>query len=321
MTALNVTPAPADDSPHRPVLYEAALTALAIRPDGFCIDATYGRGGHAAGIAERLGAAGRLWLVDRDPDAIGHARARFAADARVTIRHGSFAEIGGWLRARDLLGRVDGLLLDLGVSSPQLDEGRRGFSFLRPGPLDMRMDPETGLSALDWLQQVSVDELVSVLRTYGEERYARRIAAAIVAARERGALPLTTTALADLVAAAVPRREPGKHPATRTFQALRIVVNDELGQLRAVLDAACDWLAPGGRLAVISFHSLEDRAVKQSFRAAAGRRDLPREIPVIPPALQPKLRIIGKPCRAEEAEVRINPRARSATLRTAERLP
>ncbi len=306
---------------HQPVLLAEALEGLKVRSDGFYIDGTFGRGGHAAALRERLGVDGRLWLVDRDPDAEAEARARFGGDSRCRFYRGSFADIGGWLKEAGLEGRVDGILLDLGVSSPQLDRAERGFSFLRDGPLDMRMDPGSGLSAAQWLQQVGESELVRVLRVYGEERFARRIARALMRAREQGAAPATTHELADLVAAAMPAKERHKHPATRTFQAIRIAVNGELDALERFLAGVYDWLAPGGRLAIISFHSLEDRMVKRFIRDAAGRRDLPPEIPVIPEGLRPKMRPIGKAVRAAEQEQQQNPRSRSAVLRIAEKLP
>ncbi|MCC5859192.1 MAG: 16S rRNA (cytosine(1402)-N(4))-methyltransferase RsmH [Ectothiorhodospiraceae bacterium] len=303
------------------MLLAEVLEGLNVRADGFYIDGTFGRGGHAAAIRERLGPEGRLWLVDRDPQAEAVAREHFGQDPRCRFFRGSFAELGDWLRDSGLEGRVDGVLLDLGVSSPQLDHAERGFSFLRDGPLDMRMDPESGRSAVEWLQNVAEDELARVLRVYGEERYARRIARRLVWAREQGELPQTTVALAALVADAVPVPERHKHPATRTFQAIRIAVNGELEALERFLDGVCDWLAPGGRLAVISFHSLEDRMVKRFIRRAAGVRDLPPEIPVIPEGLRPRMRPVGRAVRAGEEEVRNNPRARSAMLRLAEKLP
>ena len=305
---------------HRPVLLTESLEGLKVREDGFYVDGTFGRGGHAAAILQRLGDSGRLWLVDRDPDAVEQARRLYGGDPRCGIRAGSFAHLGKWLQEAGALGTVDGILLDLGVSSPQLDRAERGFSFLRDGPLDMRMDPASGQRAFDWLRNVGEGELVRVLREYGEERFARRIAGAVVAARETGSLPDSTTGLARLVADAVPRRERHKHPATRTFQAVRIAINGELDALQQLLDDVCDWLAPGGRLVVISFHSLEDRMVKRFMRDASGVRDLPPEIPVIPEGLRPRMRRVGKAVRAGGAEREDNPRARSATLRVAERL-
>ncbi len=305
---------------HRPVLLAEAVEALAVQAAGRYVDGTYGRGGHAEAILSGLGGDGRLWVVDRDPEAIASARARYGDDPRVRIRRGNFAELGPIL-AEDGAPPVDGILLDLGVSSPQLDDAERGFSFTRDGPLDMRMDPETGPSAHDYLATVGERDLVRALRVHGEERFARRIARAIVRAREAGELPATTAALAELVAGAVPRREHHKNPATRTFQALRITVNGERDALAACLDQVCDLLAPGGRLAVISFHSLEDRMVKRFIRGAGEQRDLPPGIPVVPEALRGRLRPVGRAIQADEAARAENPRARSAVLRVAERLP
>ncbi|ABI57543.1 16S rRNA (cytosine(1402)-N(4))-methyltransferase RsmH [Alkalilimnicola ehrlichii MLHE-1] len=313
---------PAGQDAHRPVLLDEALDALAIRPHGVYVDGTFGRGGHAAGILARLGPEGRLWLVDRDPEAIAVARARHGDDPRCTIAHGRFDELPGRLEAAGLLHRVDGLLLDLGVSSPQLDSAERGFSFMREGPLDMRMDTSRGVTAREWLEQVDEKTLSRALRDYGEERHSRRIARALIRAREDGALPETTGALARLIAENVPGRpEPGKHPATRSFQALRIAINGELEALDALLERICDLLAPGGRLVVISFHSLEDRRVKRYIRKQSTVGDLPPSVPVAPEALQPRLRSVGRALRPGEAEQAANPRARSAVMRVAERLP
>lgn len=310
---------PAGDA-HRPVLLDEALEALAIRPDGLYVDGTFGRGGHAARILDRLGAEGRLWLVDRDPDAIAVARAQFGGDPRCTICHCRFDELPVRLEQAGLMGQIDGLLLDLGVSSPQLDEAGRGFSFMREGPLDMRMDTSAGETAREWLARVDEKTLAGVLKTYGEERYSRRIARAVIRARDDEALPETTGGLAALIAEAVPGRpEPGKHPATRSFQALRIAINGELEALDGLLDRVCDLLAPAGRFVAISFHSLEDRRVKRYIRKHATVGDLPPSVPVVPEALQPRLRSVGKVVRANEAERSENPRARSAVMRVAER--
>ncbi|MCX7556482.1 16S rRNA (cytosine(1402)-N(4))-methyltransferase RsmH [Xanthomonadaceae bacterium JHOS43] len=300
---------------HVPVLYAEAVQALALRPDGRYLDGTFGRGGHAQAVLERLGPEGRLLVMDKDPEAIAVARALSEADARVAVRQASFATLAEWDQAA---AGLDGVLLDLGVSSPQLDEARRGFSFQQDGPLDMRMDPEAGESVADFLARADEKDIADVLWLYGEERQSRRIARAIVARRSGD--PLVTTAqLADLVAATIGRREPGKHPATRTFQALRIHVNRELDDLRDGLDAALDRLRPNGRLAVISFHSLEDRIVKQFIaghsRAPAGNRRLPQV-----DAFVPKLRAIGGAITATAEEVARNPRSRSAVLRVAEKL-
>ncbi len=303
---------------HLPVMLDEALDALAPRPSGIYVDCTFGRGGHSGAILERLGPEGRLIGLDRDPSAVAEARRRFADDPRFTIVHSPFSALRDALEPLGVWGRVDGLLLDLGVSSPQLDEAERGFSFMRDGPLDMRMDPTHGESAADLLAHVDEAELADILWRLGEERFSRRIARAIVTARVE--TPITRTGqLAGIIAAAVPRREPGKHPATRSFQALRLWINQELAELAAVLPQAREALAIGGRLAVISFHSLEDRMVKNFIRGEQAP-ELPREIPLMvePPAAV--WRPIGKARKASAAEVAQNPRSRSAVLRIAERL-
>jgi 16S rRNA (cytosine1402-N4)-methyltransferase len=300
---------------HIPVLRDAALAGLALRPDSRCLDGTFGRGGHARAILERLGDAGRLLLMDRDPEAIAYATREFGADPRVAIRHANFAAMAEWDAAR---GGLDAVLLDLGVSSPQLDDAARGFSFQTDAPLDMRMDPTTGESAADFLARADAGEIADVLFRYGEERMSRRIARAIVARRAEAPLA-TTRELADLVEHVLGRPERHKHPATRTFQALRLQVNDELGSLERALPAAVAVLKPGGRLVVISFHSLEDRIVKQFIRgpqAVRVRRGLPT--PAVAPA---PLRAVGHAQKADAEEVARNPRARSAVLRVAERMP
>jgi 16S rRNA (cytosine1402-N4)-methyltransferase len=298
---------------HVPVLLAETLEGLRVREDGIYLDGTYGRGGHAREVLARLGPNGRLLLMDRDPDAIADAQSELGRDPRVAIRHASFAGLAEW---DETAGGLDGVLFDLGVSSPQLDEPARGFSFQADGPLDMRMDPTRGISAAEWLAGAGEVEIADVLWQLGEERMSRRIARAIVAARD--AAPLTTTRqLADLVAKTIGHRERHKHPATRTFQALRIHINEELGELENGLDAAAKRLKPGGRLAVISFHSLEDRLVKRFIRgedAPRVRRGLPQ--PEAPPSA---LIAIGKAVFASDAELARNPRARSAVLRIAER--
>ncbi len=305
---------------HRPVLLEAVLQALDPRPGGIYVDATYGRGGHTRALLERLGPEGRVYALDKDPEAIAHAREAFAGEPRLTVVPGSFAMLQARVREWGIEGRVNGVLMDLGVSSPQLDDPGRGFSFLRPGPLDMRMDPTRGRPAAAWLAEAPVEELADVIRRYGEERHARRIARAIDRARREA--PIDTTArLAAVVASAVPEREPGKHPATRTFQAIRIFINGELEELEAALPQTLDVLAPGGRLAVISFHSLEDRRVKRFIQQEARGDRFPPDLPVPYSALTPTLKPVGKAVRATAAEVADNPRARSAVLRVAERLP
>jgi 16S rRNA (cytosine1402-N4)-methyltransferase len=303
---------------HLPVLAHEAVEALAVArtPDGVFVDATFGRGGHARRILAVLGPSGRLVALDRDADAI--ASGRGIGDPRLTLVHERFGRLREALE-RLGIGPVHGVLVDLGVSSPQLDEAARGFSFRADGPLDMRMDATSGETAAQWLARASEEDLRRVIADYGQERFAKQVAKAIVAARERG--PLTRTRqLAEIVGAAVRTREPGQDPATRTFQALRIHVNQELEELSLVLPQALEVLAPGGRLAVISFHSLEDRIVKNFMRDQARGDRLPERLPVraseLPPA---KLRLVGKPVRATEAEVNANPRARSAVLRVAER--
>lgn len=304
---------------HKPVLLDEVLAALAVRADGVYIDATFGRGGHAGAILERLGPEGRLLGLDKDPQALAEAGRRFGADERFAIERGSFAQLGRHVQQRGWEGKVNGILLDLGVSSPQLDDASRGFSFRNDGDLDMRMDPEQGRSAAQWLASASEREIADVLYQYGEERHSRRIARAIVGARAEA--PITRTArLAEIIRAAHPGREPGRDPATRSFQGIRIFINAELDDLRECLPQALAALAPGGRLAVISFHSLEDRIVKRFMRDEAKGDRFPPGLPVPQSALNPRLRVVGKAIRAGEREVAQNPRARSAVLRVAERL-
>jgi len=309
---------PARDA-HLPVLLDAVLEALAVHGDGQYLDGTFGRGGHAAAILERLDADGRLLMIDRDPQATAAARERFGEDPRVRIEQGNFADMQAIAVQASLDGGFDGILLDLGVSSPQLDDPARGFSFMADGPLDMRMDTSKGPTAADWINSASEAEIATVVRRYGEERFARRVSRAIVAARKEARIDRTGQ-LADVVANAVPRREPGKHPATRAFQAIRIHVNQELEAVALGLDAALGLLAPGGRLCVISFHSLEDRMVKRFIRNHAREDEAWRGLPTMPEAARAKLQPVGKARRADAAEVRANPRSRSAVLRAAERL-
>lgn len=309
----------ADAYPHRPVLLEEATAGLNLRPDGVYVDGTFGRGGHARAILQRLGPQGRLIAFDKDPAAVAAGEALAADDPRFAIERGSFAMLERQMASRNLVGRVDGVLLDLGVSSPQLDDPARGFSFTREGPLDMRMDPAAGISAADWLADASEHDIAEVLKTFGEERHARRIARAIVAAR--GQTPIRTTGrLAEIVAHANPSHEKGKHPATRTFQAIRIFINRELEDLEACLPQAVRVLAPGGRLVVISFHSLEDRIVKRFMREQARGDAFPPDVPVTQDQLHPALRLVGKAVYPGAAEIAANPRARSAVMRVAERL-
>ncbi len=305
---------------HVPVLLGPVLEGLNINEDGVYVDATFGRGGHSNAILARLGHAGRLIALDRDPEAIRLAPKALTSDPRFELVRGECAQLEKIVGQRNCAGKLDGLLLDLGVSSPQLDEAERGFSFLRDGPLDMRMDPDNGISAADWLAEVSEPELRRVLRKFGEEKMATRIARAVVTARAQA--PITRTSeLAELVRSAVPAKARARrsHPATKTFQAIRIVVNDELTQLECVLEQSLRLLRKGGRLCVISFHSLEDRIVKRFMRDHS-REPLPyRGLPDVPAEFRPALRIVGKPITASDAEIAANVRARSARLRTAER--
>ncbi len=304
---------------HTPVLLDEVLAGLAVKADGRYCDATFGRGGHAAAILGQLGPAGRLCGIDRDPAAIAAGRARFAAESRLTLVRGSFGRLEERVRAAGWEGELQGVLLDLGVSSPQLDEARRGFSFMQDGPLDMRMDNESGLSAAQWLARAGEREIADVLFKLGEEKFSRRIARAIVAVR--AATPIgTTRQLADIVAGAVPTREPGKHPATRTFQAIRIHVNRELEEVEAALPQAVNLLGPGGRLCVISFHSLEDRLVKRFMRREAQGDPIYAELPDAPLHARPRLQLVGGAVMPGDAEIARNPRARSAVLRVAERI-
>lgn len=303
---------------HTPVLVEEALDALALRPGGLYVDATFGRGGHSARILQALGPDGRLLALDRDPQAIAAGRTRFAHEARLQLVQGEFGDLAALVRACATRSQLDGALFDFGVASPQLDDATRGFSFGKDGPLDMRMDPTSGEPVSVWLQHARLDEIRHVIATLGEERFANRIAAAIVHARALA--PLTRTSeLAALVARSVRTREPGKHPATRTFQALRMHVNDELGQMRRGLDQALGLLAPGGRLVAISFHSLEDRLVKQFMRTHSQLDPVLARLPRPPAGAEPPLRLIGNKRRASASELAANPRARSAVLRAAER--
>ena len=304
---------------HTPVLLDEVLAGLSVKADGRYCDATFGRGGHAAAILQQLGPAGRLCAIDRDPDAIAAGRERFAAEPRLTLVRGSFGRLEERVRAAGWEGELQGVLLDLGVSSPQLDEAGRGFSFMQDGPLDMRMDNESGLSAAQWLARAGEREIADVLFKLGEEKFSRRIARAIVAARAETPIG-TTRQLADIAAGAVPTREPGKHPATRTFQAIRIHVNRELEEVEAALPQAVNLLAPGGRLCVISFHSLEDRLVKRFMRREAQGDPIYAELPDVPPHARPRLQLIGGAVMPGDAEIARNPRARSAVLRVAERI-
>jgi 16S rRNA (cytosine1402-N4)-methyltransferase len=304
---------------HEPVLPDEVLRALDVKPDGIYVDCTAGRGGHVGIILEKLGAGGRLLAFDRDPEAVAFLHHRFAADARVTIVHASYADLAAECRMRGCHGQVAGVLFDLGASSPQFDRGERGFSFQHDGPLDMRFDTGAGPTAADWLNSAPEADIARVLKMLGEERHARRVARAIV--RERDIAPITRThRLRDIVAAAIPTRERDRHPATRTFQAIRVHINGELEALAQALPQALAVLRAGGRLAVISFHSLEDRIVKRWLRAESRGDPYPPGLPVRAAALRPRLRLLGRAQRPGVDEVARNPRARSAVLRAAEKV-
>ena len=300
---------------HIPVMLGEAVEGLAVRAGGRYLDGTFGRGGHARAVLSRLGPDGRLLLMDRDPTAIATAQAEFAGDPRVSIRHANFSSLAEW---DETAAGLDGVLLDLGVSSPQLDEAARGFSFMADAPLDMRMDPTQGESAADFLARADEREIADVLWLYGDERFSRKIARAIV--QDRAEQPLARTSeLAALIERVVGRREPGKHPATRSFQALRIRVNGELESLKQGLESALERLNVGGRLSIISFHSLEDRAVKLFIRDQSGRVQGSRRGPPVA-AAPARLAAVGKAQFPSDAELAANPRSRSAVLRVAEKL-
>ncbi|HXZ97180.1 MAG TPA: 16S rRNA (cytosine(1402)-N(4))-methyltransferase RsmH [Burkholderiales bacterium] len=305
------------NSRHVTVLLNEAIGALNVRPDGVYVDCTFGQGGHSRAILGKLSANGRLIALDRDMAAVAAGRA--VIDARFCVAHSNFGRLREVLRELNV-SQVDGVLLDLGVSATQLQEAARGFSFRFDGPLDMRMDTSHGKTAAQWLASASEKEIGEVIKNYGEERFAKQIARKIIAARAWGPVN-TTRQLAQIVAKAVRTREPGQDPATRTFQALRIHINQELEELSIVLPRAVDLLRPLGRLVVISFHSLEDRMVKRFMRAMAKPESLPEKLPVrATDAAQPKLRLVGKPIKPSEEEIRANPRARSAVMRIAERI-
>lgn len=310
-------------SPHQTVLLEEAVAALLSDQSGVYIDGTFGRGGHSGAILEKLGSEGQLIAVDKDPQAIAVAQDStiwpYAGDPRLSVIHGSFAELKPFLSERKLAGKVAGVLLDLGVSSPQLDEAERGFSFMQDGPLDMRMNPQVAPSAAEWLAEADEQEMAEVFKAYGEERFAKRIAKAIVVYRQQQPL-LTTSQLAKVVAEANPAWEKHKHPATRVFQAVRIFINRELDDLQVLLADVLDMLQVGGRLVVISFHSLEDRIVKQFMRNQARGEILPAKLPVRHSDVGVRMKLLGKAIKPSAAEVAANPRARSAVMRVAEKL-
>ncbi|PCH83809.1 MAG: 16S rRNA (cytosine(1402)-N(4))-methyltransferase [Piscirickettsiaceae bacterium] len=305
---------------HKPVLLDEAIDGLVQRTGGVFIDGTFGRGGHSGEILQRLSASGRLLAIDKDVDAMNSVKAKeFSLDSRFDLKHESFASMRDLAEQQGWLGRVDGILLDLGVSSPQLDVAERGFSFMKDGPLDMRMDVSRGESAAEWLSYVGETELVQVLRDYGEERFARKIAAKIISERTEAIID-TTSKLASIISEVVKSREPGKHPATRSFQAIRIKINNELGDLESALSQSLEILGAGGRLVVISFHSLEDRIVKRFMRKAAKGDVAPRKLPLPLDAKKPTIKLVSKALKASVAELKRNVRSRSAVLRIAEKL-
>ncbi len=305
---------------HTPVLREEVLSQLRIRTNGIYVDCTFGRGGHSKAILSELGDKGRLIAIDRDPEAFEAAKRELASDRRFHIEQGPFTMLATLAEKLGIQAKVDGVLFDLGVSSPQLENPRRGFSFLHQGPLDMRMDPGAGVSAAAWLAAASHQEIARVIREYGEERYAKTITRAIVEMRKQAPLE-TTEQLTRLVERVKPVHERAIHPATRCFQAIRIFINDEVNQLKTALGQAVNILRPCGRLLVISFHSLEHRIVKRFFTEQARGDPYPPELPVMQSQIKPRLRIVGRPIHPKPMEIRSNPRSRSATLRVAEKLP
>ncbi|RLV58954.1 16S rRNA (cytosine(1402)-N(4))-methyltransferase RsmH [Parashewanella curva] len=305
---------------HVSVLLQETVDGLSIKPDGIYIDGTFGRGGHSGLVLSALGKNGRLIAIDRDPQAIKAAE-KYHDDPRFEIVHGGFGQLADYIEAKGLVGKVDGVLLDLGVSSPQLDDAERGFSFLRDGPLDMRMDNSQGETAAQWLARAEIEDMAWVFKTYGEEKNARHIARCIAADREK--TPFTRTKeLADLIYRITKKKEKNKHPATRVFQAIRIYINSELEQIDQALEGALTILAPEGRLSVISFHSLEDRMVKRFIRRHSQAAEVPYGLPVSEEELNKnrKLKAVGKAMKPSAAELELNPRARSSVLRVAERL-
>ncbi|MCP4767813.1 MAG: 16S rRNA (cytosine(1402)-N(4))-methyltransferase RsmH [Gammaproteobacteria bacterium] len=301
-------------------MHDEVITSLAIKPKGRYVDGTYGRGGHARSILAALDEDGSLIVMDRDPQAIADAQASLGADDRVTIIHDDYANLYARIAELGLLEQVDGILLDLGVSSPQLDDARRGFSFQHNGPLDMRMNPEQGESAAEWLKHADEAEIARVLWEYGEERHSRRIARKLVEVRQSSPIEDTAT-LASIISAMMPRPKNNKHPATRSFQAIRIHINQELAQIQQLLETVLDILKIGGRLLVISFHSLEDRLVKRFFKAQSTGPKIPRRLPLRDSEIDAHIRLHsrGKAIKAGSGELSSNPRARSAVLRVAER--
>jgi 16S rRNA (cytosine1402-N4)-methyltransferase len=306
-------------TPHKTVLLQEAVDALVKDPGGHYIDGTFGRGGHSAELLDRLSVDGSVTAIDKDLQAIAAGRKRFVNEQRLKLVHGSFAELSSIVDRQGIQGAVSGVLLDLGVSSPQLDQAERGFSFLRDGPLDMRMDTSSGISAAEWIASADEQQMAQVFKEYGEERFARRMASAVV--RERGRQAITRTVqLAEILAAAHPAWERGKHPATKAFQAIRIYINRELEDLETLLEQIIDCLKVGGRLVIISFHSLEDRRVKRFIRDQQRGTVLPKNLPVRDIDRGVRLIKVGKPIKPAQAEVDGNIRARSAVMRVAERV-
>jgi len=304
---------------HRPVLLTETVDALAIKPDGFYLDGTFGRGGHSAEILSKLGESGRLLAMDQDPLAIEEAQEKFSSDTRFEIVRENFENMEVLVSDRNMMQRVDGVLLDIGVSSPQLDDASRGFSFIKPGPLDMRMNPDVGQSAAQWLATVEEYDLTTVLMHFGEEKFARRIANAIVETRKETEIN-DTVQLANIIEAAIPVKPKNKHAATKSFQAIRIHINRELEVLEQALQSGLNVLAVGGRLAVISFHSLEDRMVKRFFRKMSQGPQIPKDIPILAKDLEQPFKLIGKAIKPSKQEVQENPRSRSSVLRVIERV-
>ena len=308
-----------DEFVHIPVLLNEVLQGIDVQPDGIYVDCTFGRGGHSRAILDRLGPAGQLLVFDKDPDAIKVAQQLSSVDSRIQYFHAAFSSLEVHINAIGKAGEIDGILFDLGVSSPQLDDSERGFSFSRDGYLDMRMDPGSGVSATDWINSASLKDISYVLKVYGEEKFFHRIASAIVYARTEK--PFSTTAeLANLISSVVPGRELKKHPATRTFQAIRIYLNNELEEISSGLTQAFDLLKVNGRLLVISFHSLEDRIVKRFMREYSLSDPYPKEVPITADMIKPRLKLLGKAVRPGIMEVTANPRSRSAVLRSAVKL-
>ena len=304
---------------HQPVLLNEVLDALNIREDGCYVDATFGRGGHSQAILDRLNAKGSLIALDQDPQAIAYGEAQYAKDPRIEFEHCNFSQVKSVITARQKENEINGILMDLGVSSPQLDDADRGFSFLRDGPLDMRMNSSEGENAMQWLARVELYDLTTVLKRFGEERFARRIATAIIESRQEKEIT-STGELSQIISDAIPVKEKHKHPATRSFQAIRMHINNELQTIEQGLEGSADVLAVDGRLAVISFHSLEDRIVKRFMKRLSKGPELPAGLPVMTADIVQPYRLVGKPRTAGEEELQNNPRARSARLRVLERV-